>query len=192
LAHNVSRPRQESLAQDQRLGRLARFVVPGWELAVEPERIIPIKTLLGSYQRGEVLTYRCLRPDCGRRVAPDLEAVVRGGFGHVLKGSLIEALSCRHPLGCRLKLVSETYPRGVPLVAHLGSQGLLVAITCESCKATLSLSVAAMIERLMSTGRGDASTGVRELGGRVRGPCRQCGGRRFNSTVIWPPAVGKP
>lgn len=65
MGQNISRARQEALAEKQRLVSLARHVLPGWTLQLSPERIVPTRDLLGALQRGQKLLYRCERPDCG-------------------------------------------------------------------------------------------------------------------------------
>lgn len=185
MGHNISRARQEAHAERQRLSRLARYIVPGWRLQLSPDRIVPVPDLRGALQRGQRLLFRCERPDCGRRVEPDLEAIMRAGHGHHASGWLLELLQCRHPLGCRLKLSAETYPQGVPLVAYLGDPAALISLKCEGCGLTLTRGVEDTLDRLIAARRGDGSTGVLELGTRVRGPCRQCRGRRFSSAVVW-------
>lgn len=190
MAHNVSRARQEAQAERQRLNRLARYIVPGWRLQLSPERLVPVPDLQGAYQRGQRLLFRCERPDCGRRVEPDLEAIVRAGHGHHVPGWLLELLQCRHPLGCRLKLSAETYPQGVPLIAYLCDPAAMIVLKCEGCGLTLTRGVEETLDRLIAARRGDGSTGVLELGKRVRGPCRQCRGRRFASAVVWASCVG--
>lgn len=185
MGHNISRARQEAQAERQRLARLAQHVVPGWRLELSPERIVPTPDLLGALQRGQKLLYRCERPDCGRRVEPDLDGLVRAGHGHQTPGWLTHLLQCRHPLGCRLKLSAETYPQGVPLVGYLGDPEALIALRCEGCGLTLTRGVEETIARLIATRRGNGATGVLELGQRVRGPCRKCRGRRFASAVVW-------
>jgi hypothetical protein len=42
----------------------------------------------------------------------------------------------------------------------------------------------------MQAGRGDGSTGVLEVGKRIRVPCRKCGGRQFEAELIRPKAPG--
>lgn len=185
MGQNISRARQEALAEKQRLLSLARHVVPGWTLQLSPERIVPTRDLLGALQRGQKLLYRCERPDCGRRVEPDLDGLVRAGHGHQTPGWLTHLLECRHPLGCRLKLSAEIYPLGVPLVGYLCDPEALIALKCEACGLTLTRGVQETIDRLIATGRGSGATGVLELGRRARGPCRRCNGRRFSSAVLW-------
>jgi hypothetical protein len=184
MGHNVSRSKQASTAQDQRIADLARYAVPGWHVELGPERLVADATLLGALQRSQMLVYRCERPDCGRRVQPDLEALVRGGHGHLKAMELRSALGCGHPLGCGLKLFSETYPQGVPLVAYLRDPDAMVSVSCIGCRHAVTRTVPDTIDRLKTARRGDGSTGVLELAGRIRGPCRRCGCRRFTTTVV--------
>lgn len=190
MAHNVSRARQVSQAEDRAIAALAGYVAPGWRLELGPPRIVPDPGLLGCWRRRMALLYRCGRRDCGRRVEPDLEALVRSGHGHLTPAELGAALSCRHPLGCRLKLQAETYPGGVPLVGYLAHPGVLITVRCEGCDHALTLPPEAMIERLRAARRGGPETGVLELASRIRGPCRRCGGMAFESAVIWSVAPG--
>lgn len=188
---NVSRSKQASLAENRRLGRLASYLVPGWRLELHPERIVPDPTLLGSLQRGQCLTYRCRRRDCGRRVEPDLEALVRTGQGHMSPGDLARLLTCRYPLGCELQLFSETYPASTPLVAHLGDASVLISVRCDGCGVTVTRGVAETIDRLRAARRGGPDTGINQVGRRVRGPCRACKGFRFTSSIErLPPRMG--
>lgn len=187
MGHNVSRARQTDRAHDQARAEAARWLVPGWAVDVDPPfRIQAIPTIMGAWLRGQVLVYRCLRSDCGRRVEPDLQGLVHAGFGHLKPGELREDLSCRHPLGCQLKLACETYPRGVPLITYVQQPDVLFAVACQGCGHTVSRTAADTIARLAASRRGDGSTGVNELASRVRGPCRRCGGRAFKSEVIRP------
>ncbi|WP_122464988.1 hypothetical protein [Brevundimonas lutea] len=191
MAANPSRAKQLSRAEDRRLAGLARYQAPGWRLDLgPPERFVPDKTLLGFLQRGQTVLLRCQRKDCGRRVEPDIEALVRSGYGHLSSAVLQEALSCSHPLGCGLARPVEAYPRGVPLIAYLGHDGLMISITCVGCRRAVTLTVPAMIDRLIASGRGDASTGMQELARCVRGPCRNCAGGLFEPALLWPQAPG--
>lgn len=184
MGHNISQAKRESMAQDRRVADLVRYAVPGWHVAFAPERLIANPTLLGALQRSQIVVYRCERPDCGRRVQPDLEALVRGGYGHLSPMELRDTLVCRHPLGCGLKLFSETYPQGVPLVAYLRDTDVMVCVTCGRCRHAVSRTVSDTIDRLVAARRGDGSTGILELAGRIRGPCRRCGGMSFTATVV--------
>lgn len=187
MGHNVSQSKRDSMAQDRRLADLVRHTVPGWHVELGPERLVADPTLLGALQRSQVLVYRCERPDCGRRVQPDLEAIVRGGHGHLKPIELQAALVCGHPLGCGLKLFSETYPQGVPLVAYLRDADAMVAVTCSGCRHMVTRTVSDTIDRLKAARRGDGSTGILELAGRIRGPCRRCRGMSFTTTVVQAP-----
>jgi hypothetical protein len=95
-------------------------------------------------------------------------------------------LRCHHWSGCRLEETSATYEQGVPLVALLQHEDVLIAIACAACRGRALLPPREVIRRLRAAGRGDAATGVLELGKAVRGPCRRCTGRRFETQVIWP------
>lgn len=172
------------MAQDRRVADLVRHAVPGWQVALGPERLVADATLLGALQRAQILVYRCERPDCGRRVQPDLDGLVRGGHGHLKPIELQRALACSHPLGCGLKLFSETYPQGVPLVAYLRDREAMVSVTCATCRHAVTRTVSETIDRLKAARRGDGSTGILELAGRIRGPCRRCGGMTFTTTVV--------
>jgi len=168
-----------------------RWLVPGWTVELtSPFGLHPVPTLAGARLRAEVLLFRCRRSDCGRRVQPDLEALVRGGFGHLSPGELGAELRCRHPLGCGLSLFSQTYPDGVPLIAYVQEPEVLIAVICTGCRHAVTRDAAATIARLRASRRGDGATGIAVLGSRVRGPCRKCGGRAFVAKVIRPPAPG--
>jgi DNA-directed RNA polymerase subunit RPC12/RpoP len=186
VAHNVSQRRREELDREQRRRELAAFLVPGWELDATGRKIVEIKTVLGFYQRGQGLLLRCSRVDCRRRVEVDFRAAVEAGLGDKPISVLIDALRCRHWRGCELGESSQVYPHGVPLVGFLDQPDVLVAIACRRCTARVLLRPRAMILKLKAAGRGDGSTGIKQLGELVRGPCRQCGARRFESEVVWP------
>jgi hypothetical protein len=133
---------------------------------------------------------RCRRMDCHRRVEIDFRQAVHSGMGDQSTKHLIQLLRCGHWVGCQLEEVSASYPNGVPLVSYLNHKDVLIAVACEQCAVRILLPPRAIIARLMKAGTGDGSTGALELGGRVRGPCRQCGGRRFRTDVVWPKAPG--
>lgn len=195
MAHNVSRSRQLDRAEDEARAELMRHLVPGWTVTLHPPfRIQAIATIMGAHLRGTELLMRCQRSDCGRRVQPELEGLVRGGFGHLSPAELCDHLSCRHPLGCRLTRPIETYPLGVPLVAYVSQPDHLIAVTCQGCRHTVSRTAVDTIARLKAAGRGDGSTGVNDLSGRVRGPCRKCGGQAFSVELVRPcaPGAGPP
>lgn len=184
MGANVSRAKQVSIAEDRRLGEVTRYGAPGWRLVLGKRPTFEAdKSLMGFRQRGQSVLFRCNRRDCGRRVEPDLEALVRSGHGNLTTAHLHGALRCGHPLGCELAYPIETYPLGVPLIAFVGHDDVMITITCEGCQRAVTLPVGKMIDRLIATRRGDAATGINELGKRVRGPCRSCGGRAFTSST---------
>lgn len=74
--------------------------------------------------------------------------------------------------------------RGVPL-AHFRRHCAGVRVTCRDCKAHRDLPLEPVIERLVARGVGDERTGMVELAGLVRTPCRRCGGRRFVTGPAW-------
>ena len=166
------------------MAELKPFLTPGWQIDPSSPRIVAVATVLGFYQRGQEMLLKCRRRDCHRRVDIDFRAAIRAGKGDQSPGQLLHQLRCGHWEGCRLEKISAIYSRGVPLVSYLNDPEVLIAIICEQCPARLTLPARAVIERLRQAGRGDGATGILELASRVRGPCRQCGGRSFRSEVI--------
>lgn len=186
VSHNVSRGKQGEFERKQRLDELKPFLVPGWTLDLSRLQPIEVRTVLGYYQRGQDMLLRCRRRDCRRRVEVDFRAAVQGGLGDRPASYMLELLKCRHWNGCQLEEASATYPKGIPLVALLGEAEVLIAIACAVCAARALLPPREVIRRLNAAGRGDGSTGILELGQAVRGPCRNCSGRRFAAELVWP------
>jgi hypothetical protein len=190
MSHDVSRGKQDEIERSRRLAELRPFVVPGWRIHTDRFQIVEIKTVLGYYQRGQTMLLRCRRLDCRRRVEIDFEAAVHAGHGAKPLPFLLQMLRCHHWSGCQREEMSATYPKGVPLVGLLQHKDVLVAIACAACPARLLLPPREVIRKLSEARRGDGSTGVLELGKAVRGPCRKCDGRRFESELIWPRCLG--
>lgn len=190
MSANISRSRSQEMQREKRLAELKPFLVPGWQINPSSLQIVAVKTVLGFYQRGQEMLLKCRRRDCHRRVEVDFHAAVQAGKGSQSPQHLIHELLCGHWHGCGLEEVSAIYPKGVPLVSYLNDKDVLIAIACEQCPARLLLPPRTVIERLRQAERGDGSTGILELGRRVRGPCRQCGGRKFRSEVISANAPG--
>ncbi len=190
MSHNVSRNKQDEKARSRQMAELKSLLAPGWQIDPGSLQIVAVSTVLGFYQRGQEMLLRCRRPDCHRRVEIDFREAVQAGKGDWPPAHLVHVLRCGHWAGCKLQEVSATYPNGVPLVGLLAKADVLIAIACEACAARLLLPPRVVIARLKQAGRGDGSTGVLELGKRVRGPCRRCSGRRFRSEVVWPKAPG--
>ncbi len=191
MGHNTSREKREAYARQGAINELRQWLVPGWQIDQARVHVLPIDTALAYLQRRQQVLLRCSRPDCRRRVEIDFKSAIEDGRAdHNLK-QLIAALSCHHWAGCQLHEVHAIYPHGVPLVAYLdGQNAVLIAVTCEGCSARVVLPPRQMITRLRQAGRGDASTGVLELGQAVRGPCRRCGLAKFRSELIQGKAPG--
>ena len=190
MSHNVSRGKKDQVEFSRRLAELTPLLVPGWQLDSGRLQIVAVKTVLGFHQRGQQMLLRCRRTDCHRRVEIDFREAVQAGKGDWPPNHLLHVLRCGHWAGCKLQEVSATYPNGVPLVGLITKADVLIAIICESCAARLLLPPCAVIARLKQAKRGDGSTGVLELGKRVRGPCRKCGAGRFRSELVWSKAAG--
>lgn len=190
MSANASRSKRDEMERTARLTDLQPLLVPGWQISPDGLRVVTVATVLGFYQRGQEMLLKCRRRDCHRRVEIDFRAAIQAGRGNQSPRHLIHDLRCGHWDGCSLEEVSAIYPNGVPLVAYLNDKDMLIAIACEQCPARLLLPPRAVIERLKQAGRGDGSTGILELGRRVRGPCRRCGGRKFRSEVVSPKAPG--
>lgn len=190
MSANISRARQDEMQRAKRLAELKPLLVPGWQINPSDFRVIATMTVLGFHQRGQEMLLKCRRRDCHRRVEIDFRAAIQAGRGGQSPQRLLHELRCGHWDGCKLEEVSATYPNGVPLVAYLNDKDVLIAILCEQCPARLLLPPTAVIERLRQAGRGDGSTGVLELGRKIRGPCRQCGGQKFRSELISAKARG--
>jgi hypothetical protein len=190
VSHNTSRSKRGRIDSNRRLAELKPLLVPGWQIDPAKLEIIAVPTVLGFCQRGQEMLLRCRRPDCHRRVEIDFREAVQAGKGDWPPSHLIHILRCGHWAGCKLYEVSSTYPNGVPLIGLLAQADVLIAIVCEACAARLLLPPQAVIVRLKQAGRGDGSTGVLEVGKRVRGPCRKCGAGRFMSELVWPKAPG--
>ncbi|PWG03490.1 hypothetical protein [Sphingosinicella humi] len=191
MSANLSRSKRDEKRRAARLAELKPFLVPGWQISSDNLRVVAVATVLGFYQRGQEMLLKCGRRDCHRRVEIDFRAAVQAGRGDQPPQHLIQALRCGHWDGCKLEEVSAIYPKGVPLVAYLNDKDVLIAIACEQCPARVLLPPRAIIERLKQARRGDGSTGILELGRRIRGPCRRCGGREFRSEVLPPKAPGR-
>ncbi len=190
MGYNVSRNRRIEMVRRRRMAELEPYLVPGWQLDPDGLRIVTVDTALSFYQRGQELLLRCQRADCRRRVEVDVKQAMRAGLGDKPTAHLVELLRCRHWAECRLQQVSAIYPHGVPLVAYLDDEDVVIEVKCEKCGYRLLLPPEAMIDRLIKAGRGDGSTGIHSLGKAVRGPCRKCGGRQFKADVIRPKAPG--
>lgn len=165
---------------------MSPFLVPGWTVGHTGRQLVEVKTVLGFHQRGQGLLLRCSHSDCRRRIDVDIRAAVEAGLGDKPIAFLLEHLRCAHWGGCQLAESSQVYPQGVPLVGFLDQPDVLIAIVCQDCPHRLLLPPRAVILKLKASGRGDGSTGVKQLGDLVRGPCRRCGSRQFRSEVVWP------
>jgi hypothetical protein len=190
VSHNVTRGKQDEIARKRRLAEIEPYLVPGWQIDPSNVQIVPVRTVLGHYERGQQLLLRCKRADCRRRMEVDLLAAIQAGKGHLPPHHLVHMLKCNHWAGCQFEEASAIYPNGVPLIGFLNEEGVLIAIACASCGASVLLQPRAVIARLKQAGRGDGSTGVLEVGKRIRGPCRKCGGRLFEAELIRPKAPG--
>ena len=190
MSHNVSRNKQVKTVHARQLAELKPLLTPGWQIDPSSLEVVPVATVLGFYQRGQEMLLRCRRLGCHRRVEVDFREAVHAGKGDWPPHHLVHALRCGHWSGCKLHEVSATYPNGVPLIGLVSKAEVLIAIICEACAARLLLPPIAVITRLKQANRGDGSTGVLELGKRVRGPCRKCGARRFRSELVWAKAPG--
>lgn len=182
VGHNVSQRKHEDEVERQERARLLRYAAPGWTLDLRAGRLVAEDTLLGMFRRGQTLVLRCRRVDCRRRVEVDLEDAVRAGIGHYRPRELVETLRCHHYRGCEFKEAVALYPQGVPLVAYIG-QDAFVVVRCAKCRAEVTMTAEQAIDRLRATGRGDAATGINALATVIRGPCRRCGGRAFETTT---------
>lgn len=189
MGHHISQERRDAMECAQRVSDFAPYLVLGWRIYHRGYKIESINSVLGSYQRREEVLFRCKRDDCRRRVTPDLRAAIDAGLGDRALLDLVELLRCRHWSGCRLEHMSSTYPKGVPLVAYV-NQDAVVAIVCKECSVRTLLSPAVVIGRLKAAGRGDGSVGILELGERIRGPCKKCRGRHFETNIVWLGEVG--
>lgn len=191
MGHNLSLERRRKLETDAGVDRLRPFLVPGWRIDGRKLAFVEIGTVLGARQRRQSVTLRCATSECRRRVEVDLDAAIAAGHADRPAAELPRLLACAHWGTCRLTMVAMTYPDGVPLVGLVGS-GALVGIACTRCESRAVLPPPAVIARLVTAGVGDASCGVLEVGRRVRGPCRKCGGRSFASSVVWAPSQPSP
>ena len=175
MGHNVSRAKQDQIERDRRIAELKPLLVAGWRIDRDRFQIVEIQTVLGHYQRGQELLFRCRRTDCRRRVEVDLRSAVHAGLGDRTLKHLLHMLRCQHWSGCQLEEVSAIYPQGVPLVAYLKHPDVLIVITCLACEARTLLTPQEIIKRLKAAGTGDGSTGVIELGKVIRGPAASAG-----------------
>jgi hypothetical protein len=185
VSHNVSRGKQQEIELRRRIAALRPFLVPGWQIDSDRGRIVEVPTVLGCHQRGQQVLLKCSRPDCRRRIELDLKAAVHAGLADRPIMHLHQLLKCNHWSGCELAQASAIYPNGVPLVAYLQHEDVLISVSCTGCTSRLLLPPSEVIRRLQASGRGDGATGVLELGKAVRGPCRKCGQARFESQVLW-------
>jgi hypothetical protein len=184
MGHNLSRESQHRLERQQRADELSKLLVPGWTLNIEATGFVATPTLLGHWQRRETILLRCSKLDCRRRVELDLSSAIDAGFGDRSIAEAVQMLACRHWQGCALRFEHTSFREGVPLLSTLGDAQLLIAIACDGCAARTLLPPRRVIERLLAVGRGNGSTGIFEVGRKVRGPCRGCGGRRFTSDFV--------
>lgn len=77
MAHNVSRTKQEDMAQARARAELLPYLSPGYSLTLDRlPRIQEDPTIKGAWQRGQTVLYRCQREDCRRRSEPDLRHLV--------------------------------------------------------------------------------------------------------------------
>lgn len=182
VGHNVSQRKHEDEAARREREHLLRYAAPGWTLDLRGGRLVAEDTLLGMFRRGQTLVLRCRRADCRRRVEVDLGDAVRAGIGHYRPHELIGTLRCHHYRGCELNEAVALYPHGVPLAAYVG-QDAFVVVRCAKCQAELVMTAEQAIDRLRAAGRGDAATGINALATAIRGPCRRCGGRAFNTAT---------
>ena len=186
MGHNISHRKQEEIERSRRVAELTSYLVPGWRIDATHTRIVPVETVLGAHHRGQLVLLRCRRTDCRRRVEIDLRSAVQAGFGDRPIAWLVQSLRCQHWNGCQLEEASCTYPRGVPLVAYLQHDDVLVAITCAHCRTRWLLPPRRIIAGLKAAGRGDGASGILEMGTKIRGPCRRCHRSGFEAEVIWP------
>jgi hypothetical protein len=128
MSHNVSRGKQDEIARKRRLAELEPYLVPGWQLDPGKLQIVAVKTVLGQFERGQQLLLRCKRADCRRRMEVDLRSAIQAGKGHLPPHHLIHLLKCNHWAGCQFEEASSIYPDGVPLVAYLNEDGVLIGI----------------------------------------------------------------
>ena len=185
VAHNISRPKQEENDRQRRVAALGPYLVPGWQIDQAGRRIIEIKSILGACQRGQQIVFRCQRKDCRRRIELDLVGAVRAGLGDRTEIDLMGMLRCRHWENCGLQEAQALYPKGVPLVAYVTDTSALIAMTCGRCRRRALLPATKMIDRLIRSQKGDASTGIIELAAKASKPCRACGHRTFESSIEW-------
>ena len=176
MGHNISQDRLDREEITSVVAELHAYLVPGWTIDVRRRAIVPIETVLGALHRRQEVTFRCGRRDCHRRVEVDLRSTAAAGLGHESMLALRDRLRCQHWRGCELRLPIATYPHGTPLIGYIG-QGMLVAIICARCRHRVTASPEAVIGRLAAAGRGSGATGILDLAGLVRGPCRGCGSR---------------
>jgi hypothetical protein len=183
MSHNVSRGKQDEIARKRRLAELEPYLVPGWQLDPGKLQIVAVKTVLGQFERGQQLLLRCKRADCRRRMEVDLRSAIQAGKGHLPPHHLIHLLKCNHWAGCQFEETSSIYPDGVPLVAYLNEDGVLIGISCNHCAVRVLLSPRAVIARLRQAGRGDGSTGVLAVGKRIRRAVPEVRGPQVRSGV---------
>lgn len=191
MGHNVSRQQQDQIAADRRREQRKPLLAAGWTLTWDA-RFVPIPTAAGYRDRRQNYALRCDRAGCRRRYAFDFEAVVRAGYGERPVAELAHRLRCDHWDGCRLAVIDQTYPGGVPLLCLAQEGGTLVVVVCRGCGRRSPIAPEAAAERLKRLGLGDGGTGYLYMAGLVRGPCKACGGRAFTAELDRAPAFGTP
>lgn len=182
MSHNISQNRRRLLEEERKRADLTPYLVPGWRLD-SSFRIEPDPSVRGHLKRGQRVYFRCIRPDCRRRLDLDLEGACRARLGDETPDVLGHRFRCAHYAGCRLERLTE-WPRGAPLIELMQRSDIAVQVTCDTCLLKSVLTARALIDRLRTTRRGDAATCVEDLPRALRGPCRNCKGRRFRTVLV--------
>jgi hypothetical protein len=177
-------PSAQSVGASARLDAMQRLLdlcPAGWEVA--GDRLRPVDSPLGCYDRKQSVTAGCRRHDCRRRVDFDLADLIRSEHRHAPMSAVTEVLRCGHWRGCGLELRPAIYPQGVPLISLITHRTAIVEIGCVTCPHVSRLSPLQVIDFLRRTRAGDGNTGVNVLADVLRGRCPKCGGGRFWTAV---------
>lgn len=179
-------PSRQSAENEARLktwARLQELCPPGW--TVEGGRFRPTETPHGYWLRRQTVSAGCARSDCRRRCELDLEDLIRSPHAHEPLAHVVAGrLRCAHWRGCRLELRPSLYPEGVPIICFALEPEAYFEIGCVSCPSLRRMTPIEVIDGLRRSRRGDGGMGIHVLVDRIRGPCPNCGGRRFFAKLV--------
>ena len=131
-----------------------------------------------------------LRPECTRSVRLDLEWLAYHGHAREPLPALRHRCECLRLPRCELTWI-ESHPAGAPLQCFVGDPNTWLSVLCEGCGAARPFTFERMIRALQAAGRGDGNTSVRDVGERLKRPCKDCPGVRWRVEIVREHALGR-